>query len=43
MNCENDDDWLREKFRKCIHNNITHNELYLSCYNVLMVSLIQTI
>ena len=39
MNCEEDDDWLGGKFRKLIHNNIIHNELYFSCYNAFMVSL----
>ena len=37
MRCK-DHDWLGEKFRKLIHYNITHNELYLSCCNELMVS-----
>ena len=40
MNCEDNDDWLGGKFRKLIHNNIILNELYLSCYNVFMVSVI---
>ena len=35
MNCEDDDDWLREKFRKLVHNNISHNGLYSYCYNIL--------
>ena len=42
MNCEDDDDWLGGKFRKPIHNNTIHNELYLSCYSVFMVSMIQS-
>ena len=42
MNCEDDDDWLGEKCMKLIHSNISHVEIYLSCCNVLMVSLIQS-
>ena len=42
MNCEDDDDWLRGKLMKLIHNNIIHNELYLSCYYEFMVSVIQS-
>ena len=42
MNCEDDDDWLGGKFKKLIHNNIIHNGLYLSCYNVFMVSMTQS-
>ena len=38
MNCEDDDDWPGGKFKKLIHNNIIHKKLYLSCYNVFMVS-----
>ena len=41
MNCDGDDDWLGGKFRKLIHNNIIRNELYLSCYKIFMVSMIQ--
>ena len=42
MNCKDDDDWLGGKFRKLIHNNINHNRLFLSCYKVLMLLLIQS-
>ena len=41
MNCEDGDDWLGGKFKKLIQCNIIHNELYLSCYNVFIVSMIQ--
>ena len=39
MNCEDDDDWLGGEFKKLIHNNIIHNEVYVSCYNVFMSSM----
>ena len=42
MNCEDADDWVGGKFKKLIHNNIIHNELHLSCYNVFMISMIQS-
>ena len=42
MNWENGDGWLGRKFKKLIHNIIFHNELYFSCYNVFMVSMIQS-
>ena len=42
MNCEDDDDCLTRKCMKLIHSNISHVEIYLSCCNVLMASLIQS-
>ena len=42
MNCEDHDDWLGGKFRKLVYNNIIHNKLYFSCYNVFMASVIQS-